>query len=212
MSATKQLPEGLQLAAKLLYGDRDAFICGQVNPVSGLTPNDEVIAAGYLAAIDAIREEHAQRVTLQHHCADQAQRIADLEAKCITLKELHDAAADERDALRARLAEIDAQEPAAWRIKIEELCFHGKSADALLQAVSSMTLHAVPAPEPLFERPVTARAVPDGWRLVPVEPTREMFRAATVVDDAAYVDGSQHGADVATLWEAMIAAAPEHKA
>ena len=39
----------------------------------------------------------------------QARRIADLEDKCCTLKELHDAAADERDALRARLAEIEAQ-------------------------------------------------------------------------------------------------------
>lgn len=66
------------------------------------------------------------------------------------------------DELRARLAEIEAQEPVAWRIQIGELCFHVKNADALLQAVSGMTRHAVPAPEPLFASPVPAQAVPDG--------------------------------------------------
>ena len=55
---------------------------------------------------DDCRSEHAQRLTLQHHAADQVWRIADLEVKCVTLKELHDAAADERDALRAKYDEL----------------------------------------------------------------------------------------------------------
>lgn len=101
-----ELPDGLQLAATLLDGDRDAFICGQAHPVHGLAPSDEEIAAGYLTAIAAIRAEHAQRLTLQHHACDQAQRIADLETRRDTLKRLHDAAADERDELRAKYDEL----------------------------------------------------------------------------------------------------------
>lgn len=96
-----------------------------------------------IAAVHDLAEEHAKRLTLQLHAADQAQRIADLEAKCVTLKELHDAAADKRDELLValhgigkalgipegerspysitcgtlervnRLAEIEAQEPVA---------------------------------------------------------------------------------------------------
>ena len=102
-----ELPDGLQLAATLLDGDRDAFICGQAHPVHGLAPSDEEIAAGYLTAIAAIRAEHAQRLTLQHHACDQAQRIADLETRRDTLKRLHDAAADERDALRVKVSDLE---------------------------------------------------------------------------------------------------------
>jgi hypothetical protein len=40
----------------------------------------------------------------------------------------------------------------------------------------------------------TAQGVPDGWQLVPKEPTREMFRAADKVDDAMFAGGSAHGA------------------
>ena len=59
-----------------------------------------------IAAVHDLAEEHAQRLTLQHHACDQAQRIADLEVKCVTLKDLHDAATDERDALRAKYDEL----------------------------------------------------------------------------------------------------------
>jgi hypothetical protein len=58
--STEELPEGLQLA-------RDAC--------SILTQPDASNARS------AIRNEHAQRVTLQHNAADLAQRVADLEAE-----------------------------------------------------------------------------------------------------------------------------------
>lgn len=50
--------------------------------------------------------------------------------------------------------------------------------------------------------------VPEGWTLVPVEPTREMFVAANKADDKAYADGRHHGADNEDIWHAMLAAAP----
>ena len=61
----------------------------------------------------AIEAENAARVAAEQFAADQAQRIADLETKVDTLKRLHDAVAAERDELRARLAEIEGQEPVA---------------------------------------------------------------------------------------------------
>lgn len=45
MSA-EQLPDGLQLAVRLLDGDRDAFIRGQVHPISGLAPSEPSQTAG----------------------------------------------------------------------------------------------------------------------------------------------------------------------
>lgn len=56
---------------------------------------------------DDCRSEHTQRLTLQHHAADRVWRIADLEVKCVTLKELHDAATDERDALRVKVSDLE---------------------------------------------------------------------------------------------------------
>jgi len=74
-----ELPEGLQLAVKLLEGDRDDFVSSQLTS-AGLSALDEKLSDGYLRAQGAIRSEHHQRLTLQHHIADQAQRIAELEA------------------------------------------------------------------------------------------------------------------------------------
>lgn len=54
-----------------------------------------------------------------------------------------------------------------------------------------------------------AKAMESGeWRLVPVEATGDMTRAADAEDDKAYCGGSQHGATVEDHWNAMIAAAP----
>ena len=88
--STEQLT-GLQLAIALL---------AQIG-------NDDSDRA--IAAVHDLAEAHDQRLTLQHHAADQVWRIADLEVKCVTLKELHDAATDERDALRDRLRALNQQ-------------------------------------------------------------------------------------------------------
>jgi hypothetical protein len=50
-------------------------------------------------------------------------------------------------------------------------------------------------------------AVPEGYALVPVEPTLEMLTAASLEDDKAFVDGSCHGAARGDLWAAMLSAA-----
>lgn len=160
--------------------------------LSGFTPDDDARKAS-----DAIRAEHNQRLTLQHHACDQAQRIADLErhaanlvseseakitamqeafeerltldranrllvkriadleTKCDTLKELHDAAADERDALRARLAEIEAQEPVGWQ---QRTLFDGQWSD--WQDCNRRTASILRQREDYEVRVVYARPVP----------------------------------------------------
>lgn len=136
---------------------------------------------------DGCRVEHAQRLMLQHHAADMAQRVADLEA--------------ERDELRARLAEIEAQEPVRW---------------------VANTQHSYCATK-LYARPVPA--IPDGWRLVPVEPTPEMLTAAARASMQHLIDcifdprrahevGSEEMCKLthAERYRSMIAAAPEYKA
>jgi len=50
-----------------------------------------------------------------------------------------------------------------------------------------------------------APAVPQGWKLVPIEPTREMLMAALDVENASY-DNHQHV--LTEQWKDMLAAAP----
>jgi hypothetical protein len=53
-----------------------------------------------------------------------------------------------------------------------------------------------------------AGTVSKGYKLVPEEPTRAMWIAANKVDDAAYAGGSLHGADLGSLWAAMLESSP----
>ena len=88
----------------------------------------------------------------------------------------------EREALIQRLRSVTPVVSAG--VNLGDLC--QEAADALSQA------------------PV---AVPEGYALVPVEPTLEMLTAASLEDDKAFVDGSCHGAARGDLWAAMLSAA-----
>lgn len=57
--------------------------------------------------------------------------------------------------------------------------------------------------------PVAAQpVVPEGWKLVPEEPTLEMFNASAKIDNEMFAGGSSHGADDGQVWAAMYDAAP----
>jgi hypothetical protein len=202
MNTETKLPDGLDAAVALIGVALDHAIFDEQRKQCA-------------DAVDAIRSEYAQRLTLQHHAADQAQRVADLEVERNKLAHEHhlvradaqarvDAAViralsaeKERDELRARLAELDRQEPICT---VQMTTTGGRlrynpDAEALPE-------HGMP----LYARPVPA--IPAGWRLVPVEPTREMLGAVvSSMDDFLLGDGAenQYRAD----WAAMIAAAPE---
>jgi hypothetical protein len=103
----------------------------------------------------------------------------------------------ERDELRTRLAELERQEPVAFRERLT-----GRLAAEGDEHRDRFTM----AYAPLYARPVPA--IPEGWRLVPVEPTPEMLGAVvSSMDDFLLGDGAenQYRAD----WAAMLAAAPE---
>lgn len=278
----EQLPEWLQLAIHIAQQE-----CLRNMTIGAPEAWNEEI----LAAIDAIRDEYTKRVTLQRHATDQAQRIADLEeerdeveedrdelrnerdkhiaridrleTKVDTIKRLHDAAVDERDAarevlrhiryhanrheldrtwlkvaddvlgtfraprrdavvlaevhdvviaerdrLRAKLAGIEGQEPVAY------LTDDGKMLIFADQVEHAGAMH------PLYARPVPA--IPDGWRLVPVEPTPEMLTAAARASMQHLIDCINDPARAAEVgseemckrthgerYKSMLAAAPE---
>lgn len=50
---------------------------------------------------------------------------------------------------------------------------------------------------------------PAGWKLVPEDPTGNMFRAAAKIDNEMFAGGSSHGAEDGQVWTAMYDAAPE---
>lgn len=57
--------------------------------------------------------------------------------------------------------------------------------------------------------PVAAQpVVPEGWKLVPEEPTGNMYRAAAKIDNEMFAGGSSHGAEDGQVWAAMYDAAP----
>lgn len=135
----------------------------------------------------------------------------------------------ERDAALARVAELERQEPVAWmhdqpnRVDV----IHRDVKD-LLQRVpgSSRGIHRpLDVSEhytiPLYAAPVAQaqHSVPEGWKLVPVEPTPEMLDARRdcedgmdgyLVEDTEYYfpDRGAVRAFLARVYQGLIAAAP----
>lgn len=70
----------------------------------------------------------------------------------------------------------------------------------------SQTVNHCIAEDILARAPAPAQAVPDWWKLVPVEPTDAMVQAAHHID-LSYMPG-QEGADRAAIYRAMLSASP----
>lgn len=99
--------------------------------------------------------------------------------------------ADDLDALREELAR---QEPVAWRHSNTH-SLHDTEDDVYLADGDSVA-------EPLYIAPQPSQ-LPDGWQLVPIEPTWEMIAAGCQPGDV--IDN----ADMACAYMAMLAAAPQ---
>ncbi|WCU06512.1 hypothetical protein O0072_11765 [Pseudomonas aeruginosa] len=117
-------------------------------------------------------------------------------------------------ALRAKLAMAEdaaakgdaaRQQCGGMEMEIEELRAEAK---ALRDERDSQQRVAIKAMEELAALRARVAVVPDGYALVPVEPTREMFIAINKEDDKAYAGGCHHGAQFEWLWAAAIEAAP----
>ena len=104
-------------------------------------------------------------------------------------------AAEEIELLRARIEAMERQEPVAWMDRNGTLCNTVSHVRA-----SDKPLYLAPGAQP-------APSIPEGWRLVPVEPTEVMKhagRAAGWSNAVAYNETRD-------IYKAMLAAAPEAK-
>lgn len=82
------------------------------------------------------------------------------------------------------------------------LSYSGLSAES--EEVKEKLKRAFEAGQPVEAAP----PVLDGWKLVPIEPTGNMYRAAAKIDNEMFAGGSSHGADDEQIWNAMVDAAP----
>jgi hypothetical protein len=105
-------------------------------------------------------------------------------------------------------------EPVAWKVVMEQQ--DGSRQTVILESLKdAQNISDFGDPVPLYAAPVS---VPEGWKLVPVEPTPEMLSAKTgdeyrypaiSADEYWFPDLESAHEFAADLYRAMIAAAPE---
>ena len=110
----------------------------------------------------------------------------------------------ERDALLAKVEAMEKQEPVG-RALLCVRCSTPFDGEHYCPACGHHTateeaVYAIPGAQP-------APSVPEGWKLVPVEPTPGMIDAAEYVD---WGDADVRGSCI-NAWDRMLAAAPEAK-
>jgi hypothetical protein len=228
MTNETKLPDGLELAVAHIEELRSIYAVQFAN-ASGTVHHLRIKRTAHLVAtcdvaIDAIRAEHTQRLTLQHHAADQAQRIVELEAERDVLREqkqlLIEAQLDEiSENLRLRdLAVANADEnitAVIERVIRERDELRTRLAERQEPVAISKDGNLFWAGNPqdnrgvncsLYAHPVPA--IPAGWKLVPVEPTQKMLgegACASCLPGPHYI-GEQAAA---ASYRNMLTAAPE---
>ena len=121
-------------------------------------------------------------------------------------------ARDERDAMRARIEAMEKQEPVFWWRPCSDGAYEGPIHNSSIERVRKQSgawspLYKLPGAQPT---PI----IPEGWKLVPIEPTPSMKTAGLGVE--VYQD-SPPSTDCLTweeaeaIYTAMIAAAQEAK-
>lgn len=130
--------------------------------------------------------------------SDIVERIKDAEnATHALFNHIFQDAREEIERLRAKIEQMERQEPIAWTTKLAlELGSSALGFDACrgnLWGEKVVPLYALPGAQP-------APSVPEGWQLVPIEPTTEMLRAA---------NEEWEGKPTAMIWADMLAAAPK---
>lgn len=193
MSAIEKAAAMLRREAESTKECHTVGVGGEWYGESAKAEYDEMIAA----ADAAIAERDALRAALQH------------EADCV------EAVKSEIEALRAKIAEMEKQEIAervAAGVADLTARLENKDKELLKQAAVVVDLRnklgeVRAAYHELQESPTlesTDPAVNSGWKLVPIEPTEEMYNAG-----ANHCDG--YWSTAQAVWDAMLAAAPEAK-
>lgn len=133
------------------------------------------------------------------------ERIHELEAENETLSNQYDICAQEARCMGDELAALRQQqgEPVAWML-YRKNCF-SQPFELFLSKPEWWSAENYPSEVlwPLYRE--TAPRVPEGWKLVPVEPTNAMVYA----QDKLLMRGVTRGSD--EIYRAMLAAAPEPK-
>ena len=113
--------------------------------------------------------------------------------------------------LRAKITEMERQEPVAWMHETR------RDSDVVTDAVKhvwgkvavgSMAAYSIPLYALPGAQTQPTPSIPEGWKLVPIEPTEDMLRAMT--DPFIAINGDNRKA-FEIAYTAMLSAAPEVK-
>ena len=181
-----------------VYDDADTKFIAAANPAANPAAISEL-----LDRLEAVEKEVAHIKEVEFHRKMRAVAVG-WEKKCARLEQ-------ERDELRAKVEAMEQQEPVAWLHEtrrdsdvVTDAVKHvwGKAVVGALAAYS-IPLYPAPGAQP-------APSVPEGWKLVPIEPTEKMINEGTC---AATLPGPRYidSACAKQCWEYMLAAAPEAK-
>ena len=157
-----------------LLSDLDELrrIVGAYRPQKELADALKKSKSSRVDAVNRLKAEHTQRITMQHHAADQAQCIADLRRDRDELAAanaaLHEQVNDwhrkavetraERDALAARLAQIEAQEPFGMVEAVKWDGFGDASPDVWIKLTCGWDVVKLPIGAKIYTRPTPAAA------------------------------------------------------
>ncbi|MBN0115463.1 hypothetical protein JTL56_11000 [Pseudomonas aeruginosa] len=180
-----------EVVARVVHSN--PVVLGQCGP---LNANDELMTVAQHAASVARWAEMFNRVEQQRDAA--MARVAELEAHCVRLGQ---GGAERywenrwRDA-DARLQELEKQEPVATVAKVPGEDWNSLDFHRDLQDMQPGTK--------LYTAPVAQaqHSVPEGWKLVPVEPTEDVLEA---IHNGGYIGYDQ---ELRWFYQYILAAAP----
>ena len=142
----------------------------------------------------------------EHECTEQARLNGMGASREAALMAKLEAAEKERDALRAKITEMEKQDPVGWIYTVNGGwdCYSPmKPTKDAYDTGSLMPRYALPGAQ---TQP--APGIPEGWKLVPIEPTEKMINegtCASTLPGPRYIDS----ACAKQCWTNMLAAAPE---
>ncbi|EDY7008084.1 hypothetical protein GPR92_004561 [Salmonella enterica] len=109
---------------------------------------------------------------------------------------------EQMELARIALASLEAK-PVAWECGENIILFNPDTVEAYAKRVEI-------SPKPLYAAPPVP-VVPDGYALVPVEPTDEMIAAAMNCEDVLFNSDESFCVQFGNIYEAMLAAAPQQE-
>ena len=153
---------------------------------------------------------HGARILNEDEVTELLDRLEEAESECFEQARLNgmgsereaallsklEAAEKERDALRARIEAMEQQKPVGWFARVDG---DGPLMECKHTDISRVPLYTLPGAQP-------APRIPEGWKLVPIEPTpgmRDAWDASPICEDDS--------AEFRRAYMNMLAAAPEIK-